>query len=161
MSEQNSPNEQAMAPPVLRLQKMYVKDLSFENPNAPDVFLGKQLEPKVEVQLGIKNRKLDDTHWEVVLNVTAKIMAGESDKTLFLIEIEHAGVFMLQNIPEQHMAMVLSVECPTILFPFTRQIASQIAVDGGFMPFLLEPVNFLALFENARKNAQGQKEQQQ
>lgn len=160
MSEQNAPNEQTALQPVLRVQKMYVKDLSFENPNAPEVFLAKQAEPKVEVQLGIKNRKLDENHWEVVLNVTAKI-AGDAEKTMFLIEIEHAGVFMLQNIPEQHMPVVLSVECPIILFPFTRQIVSQISVDGGFMPFMLEPVNFLALFENARKNAQNQQETKQ
>lgn len=161
MSEQNAPNEQTAQQPILRLQKMYLKDLSFENPNSPEVFLAKQSEPKVEVQLGIKNRKLDENHWEVVMNVTAKVVAGEGEKTLFLIEIEHAGVFLLQNIPEQHLQIVLSVECPIILFPFTRQIVSQISVDGGFMPFLLEPVNFLALFENSKKNAQAQKEQQQ
>lgn len=160
MSEQKAQNEQTSLQPVLRLQKMYVKDLSFENPNAPGVFLSNQSEPKVEVQLGIKNRKLDDNHWEVVLNITAKIVAGE-EKTMFLIEIEHAGVFLLQNIPEQHLPLVLSVECPIILFPFTRQIVSQVSVDGGFMPFMLEPVNFHALFENAKKNAQTQKEQQQ
>ena len=141
--------------PVFRLQKMYIKDLSFENPNAPDVFLGKQPEPKVEVNLGIKNQKLKDDHWEVSLNITATVSGNDADnKTLFIIELEHAAVFLLKNIPEEHLQMVLAVDCPTMLLPFTRQIISQVSIDGGFIPFLLEPMNFLGMFENAKKQQQ-------
>jgi len=147
MTDQNSTDTSAADTPVFRLQKLYVKDLSFENPNAPGVFFAKESEPKVD--------------WEVTLSVTAKVTDNKSDKTLFIIEVEHAAAFMLKNIPDQHLPMVLAVECPTLMFPFTRQVISQASVDGGFIPFLLEPVNFLALYENSKKNqAEKQKKQQ-
>lgn len=154
MTEENS----APDAPVFRLQKMYIKDLSFENPNAPEIFLGKQPEPKVEVNLGIKNQKLKDDHWEVSLNITATVSGNDDDKkTLFIIELEHGAVFLLKNIPEEHLQMVLAVDCPTMLLPFTRQIISQTSIDGGFIPFLLEPMNFLGMFENAKKQQQEKK----
>lgn len=156
MSDQNSDKIKPAAAggntPIFRVQKMYVKDLSFENPNAPDVFLAKKGEPRVNVNLNIKNRKLKtEDIWEIVLLITATVTNSETEETLFVIEIEHAGVFLLKNIPEKHMNAVLAVECPALLFPFTRQIISQAAVDGGFIPFLMDPVNFLALYENSRK----------
>lgn len=140
--------------PAFRLQKMYVKDLSFENPNAPDVYMAKQAEPKVDLNLSVKNKKLENDHWEVSLVITANFSNGEDKKPVFIVEIEHAAVFLLRNIPEEHMPAVLAVECPALLFPFTRQIISQVTLDGGFQPFLMEPVNFMALYENS-KNQQG------
>ncbi len=137
--------------PAFRLQKMYVKDLSFENPNAPDVYMAKQENPKVDLNLSVKNRKLENDHWEVSLAITANFTNGEDKKAVFIVEIEHAGVFLLRNIPENHLQAVLAVECPALLFPFTRQIISQVTLDGGFQPFIMEPVNFMALFENSRK----------
>ena len=147
--------------PVFRLQKMYIKDLSFENPNAPDVFLAGNVEPKVELNLKVQNRKLEkaEDHWEVGIHITANITGGEDNKTMFIIEVEHSGIFVIKNIPEEHLPAVLAVECPMTLFPYTRQIMSQTSVDGGFMPFLMEPVNFMALYENAKKGKGGQKEQ--
>ncbi len=140
--------------PILRMQKMYIKDFSFENPNAPEIFRADQkAEPNVELNLQLNNKKIGDDHWEVSLEINAKVVTkGDDSRVLFILEIEHAAAFFLRNIPEQHMPMVLGVECPTLLFPFTRQIISQISVDGGFMPFLMEPVNFMALFQNAQKN---------
>ena len=140
--------------PILRMQKMYIKDFSFENPNSPEIFRSTQnSEPNVELDLQLNNKKIGEDHWEVALEVNAKVVTKEDEpRVLFILEIEHAAVFFLKNIPEQHMPMVLGVECPTLLFPFTRQIISQISVDGGFMPFLMEPVNFMALFQNAQKN---------
>ena len=146
--------------PVFRLQKLYVKDLSFENPNAPAVFFAKESEPKVDLNLGLKNKKLDDDHWEVTLAITAKVTDTKNDKTLFIAEIEHAGAFLIKNVPEEHLPTLLAVECPTVIFPFTRQIISQASVDGGFIPFLMEPVNFLAIFENSRKKAQAAKKKE-
>ena len=146
--------------PIFRLQKLYVKDLSFENPNAPEVFFAKESEPKVDLNLGLKNKKLDDNHWEVTLAITAKISDTKTDKTLFISEIEHAAAFQIANVPEEHMATLLAVECPTVMFPYTRQILSQASVDGGFIPFHMEPVNFLAIFENSKKKAQAEKEKQ-
>ena len=139
--------------PEFRMQKMYIKDLSFENPNAPEIFLLPQKsEPKVEVNLQMNNKKVSEDHWEVSLGITAKIIAkGETEKVMFIMEIEHAAVFLLKNIPDEHMSMVLAVDCPTLLFPFTRQIVSQVSVDGGFIPFLMEPINFMGIYQNAKK----------
>jgi len=151
MTEENNEDAQTQQPPIFRLQKMYLKDLSFENPDAPDVFLTKG-EPKVDVNLGLKHRKLEaEDHYEVSLVITAKVINSQTEKTLFIIEVEHAGVFFLKNIPEEHLAPVLAVECASLLFPFTRQIISQVSVDGGFIPFLMEPINFHALYENSKK----------
>lgn len=136
--------------PYFRLQKLYVKDLSFENPNAPEIFLGTQ-EPEMEVNLRLANKKLENDHWEVSLTITATMKTGEGDKTIFIAEIEHCGVFILKNIPEKQREMVLAVDAPTMMFPFTRQIISQGTVDGGFAPFFIEPVNFAYLFQNAKK----------
>jgi len=138
--------------PVFRLQKMYIKDLSFESPNAPNIYLDRNQEPKVDFNLELKSQKVDEDHREVSLAITAKIMdKNADDKVMFIIEIEHAAVFLLKNIPEEHLERVMAVDWPLMLFPFTRQIVSQVAVDGGFMPFLMEPINFIALYENARR----------
>jgi len=140
--------------PVFRMQKMYIKDFSFENPNAPSVFQAPNQEPKVEVNLKLTNKQLDDDHYEVALQITAKILdKGNDDKTMFIMEIEHAAAFLMKNIPEEHHEMVLGVDCPTLLFPFTRQIVSQISVDGGFIPFLMEPINFMALYQNSKEES--------
>jgi len=150
MSEQSNAQTENNQP-TFRLQKMYLKDLSFENPHAPEIYLAKHGDPKVDINLGVKHKKLENDHWEVSLAITAKFSGSTEDKTIFIVEIEHAGVFLLRNIPEQHLAPVLAVECPALLFPFTRQIVSQVTLDGGFQPFLMEPVNFVALYENSKK----------
>lgn len=151
MSENDGNNNVAGGTaPVFRLQKMFVKDLSFESPNAPAIFLKSSGNPKVDINLRVHNAKLEEETWEVTLSVTATFK-GEDDSTIFILEIEHAGIFLLKNIPAEHLAAVLAVDCPTTLFPFTRQIMSQLAVDGGFMPFLMDPVNFLGLFQNAKR----------
>ena len=138
--------------PEFRMQKMYIKDLSFENPNAPQIFTDQQkMDPAVEVNLQLNNKQIDNDYWEVAIQITAKVSAKEENKVLFILEIEHAAVFMLRNIPKEHIPMLLGVDCPTLLFPFTRQIVSQVSVDGGYIPFLMEPVNFMALYQNAQK----------
>jgi preprotein translocase subunit SecB len=148
MSEETANQEQ----PIFRLQKMYVKDLSFESPHAPGIFLSQGQELKVDFNLQLNNTKIDDDHYEVVISITAKILDQKSDNTvMFVIELEHAAVFLLKNIPAEHLQRVMAVDCPLMLFPYTRQIASQVSVDGGFMPFLMEPINFVALFENAQR----------
>jgi len=146
---------------IFRLQKLYIKDISFENPNAPACFAAQQgSQPKVEINLGLENRKLDDDNYEVTVKVTAKVTQGEEAKVLFIIEVEHCGAFTIKNIPAEHMNAVLAVDCPTMMFPYTRQIVSQMTVDGGFVPFLMEPVNFLALFQNAQKQQADNQQQQ-
>ena len=151
MSEQTANQEI----PVFRMQKMYIKDLSFESPNAPKVFLTRNQDPKVDFNLQLKNAKLDDEHSEVSIAITAKVHDKNNiDSVMFIIEIEHAAVFLMKHIPAEHHERVLAVDCPLMLFPFTRQIVCQAAVDGGFMPFLMEPINFIALYDNAQQKEQ-------
>lgn len=151
MTDQNTQQEM----PVFRLQKMYIKDLSFESPNAPNIYLNRNQEPKVDFNLELKSQKIDDDHREVSIAITAKIMdKNADDQLMFIVEIEHAAVFLLKNIPAEHLERVLAVDCPLMLFPFTRQIVSQVSVDGGFMPFLMEPINFIALYENSKRQQQ-------
>ncbi|MDX8397414.1 MAG: protein-export chaperone SecB [Mariprofundaceae bacterium] len=144
-------NEEA---PIFSLQKIYVKDISFENPNAPAVFMAGDSEPRVEMNLAVGHVQVNDDHWEVTLKVNANMTDKKSDQLLFEVEVEHAALFFIKNIPEEHMASVLAVDSPTVIFPYTRQIISQLTVDGGFMPFLLEPVNFRVLFDNNREQAE-------
>ena len=153
MAEQNETKQEH---PVFRMQKMYIKDLSFENPNSPQIFLVRNQEPKVDFNLQLNSNIIDEDHWEVSIAITAKVMdKNADDKIMFVIELDHAGVFMLKNIPEKHIRRVLAVDCPLMLFPFTRQVVSQISVEGGFMPFLMEPINFVALYENAQQQNKG------
>jgi preprotein translocase subunit SecB len=149
MSEEQTKTEER---PVFRMQKMYIKDLSFENPHAPGVFLTQGQAPKVDFNLKLDNSKIDDDHWEVTIKITAKVMDQKAEDTvMFIAEVEHAAVFLMKNIRSEHINKVLAVDCPLMLFPFTRQITSQLSVDGGFMPFLMEPINFIALYENAQR----------
>ena len=160
MTEQNTNAEAGdQAAPVFRMQKLYVKDLSFENPNAPEVFFT-QAEPKVDFNMRLKNKKKENDIYEISIVITATITDNKKGTTLFIVEIEHAAAFLLKNIPEEHMPMVLAVECPTTMFPYTRQVVSQLSVDGGYMPFLMEPVNFLALFQQAQQQQEQQPPQQ-
>lgn len=155
MTEKKAPQTPADQP-ILRLQKLFIKDVSFENPNAPEVFTVKQGEPKVEVNMTLNNKKMEaDDLYEVSLTITAKITHGEDNKILFIIEVDHGGIFLLKNIPAEHIKPLLAVDCPTMMFPYTRQIISQLSVDGGFIPFLMEPVNFLGLYQNSQKQAEG------
>ncbi len=156
MAEKNNAKKEKM--PVFRLEKLYLKDLSFESPNTPEVFFLQDQEPKVEMNLKMTNKKVDDKHWEICLEISATITDTKSDKTLMIVEVEHAAAFLMENIPEEHIEQVLHVDCPTILFPYTRQIVSQVSVDGGFMPFLMEPINFPALYQSKKQKEQEKKE---
>jgi len=154
MAQENAPQEQ----PEFRMQKMYVKDLSFENPQAPQVFSQpRKGESKIELNLNLRNKKIDEHHHEVSLHIVTKLIGAEDPSApLFVIEIEHAALFMMKNIPAEHVEAILAVDCPTLLFPFTRQIICQATLDGGFQPFLIEPVNFVALYQNAKARKQNE-----
>jgi len=162
MSEQNNATAANAAnagdTPQFRLEKIYLKDLSFESPNAPEAFFIQSPESNVEMKMRVTNKKVDENHWEVCIEIQATVKEAKSEKIMFIIEIEHAGIFFMQNIPEEHMQQVMNVECPTILFPYTRQIASQASVEGGFMPFLMEPVNFMGMYQNRMQQQQEQQE---
>jgi preprotein translocase subunit SecB len=156
MAEKNNAKKEDM--PVFRLEKLYLKDLSFESPNTPEVFFLQDQEPKVEMNLKMTNKKVDDKHWEICLEISATITDTKSEKKLMIVEVEHAAAFLMENIPEEHIEQVLHVDCPTILFPYTRQIISQVSVDGGFMPFLMEPINFPALYQSKKQKEREKKD---
>ena len=138
--------------PVFSIEKLYVKDLSLEVPNAPEIFL-EQANPEVGIQLQIGVKTLSEDAYEVTLTVTVTAKVGE--KTVFLIEVGQAGIFRIRNVREDNMSPLLSIACPNILFPYAREIVSNLATSAGFAPVILQPVNFEALF-----SARAQQEQE-
>jgi preprotein translocase subunit SecB len=137
--------------PVFTIEKIYVRDLSVEVPNAPQVFLERDT-PKQDIQIGTRGSTLDEGHYEVVLTVTATAKLG--DKTVFLIEAHQAGIFQIRNLPRESIEPVLGVTCPNILFPYARETVSDGVVRAGFPPFLLAPVNFEALYQQRMQQSQ-------
>ncbi len=131
---------------VFNLEKIYVKDVSYEAPNAPHVFLEKQA-PEVGIQLGLEHTALNAENGlhEVVLSITAT--AKLKDKTVFLIEVKQAGIFRLQGLPAEDEVKVLEITCPNILLPFAREAINDLASKGGFPQLLINPINFEALHQ--------------
>jgi len=125
------------------IQKLYVKDLSFETPNSPSIFM-EQRRPEVNVQLDTSTQSLDPQTFEVVLSITVTVKMEE--RVAYLAEVNQAGIFTISGIPEQHMGHMLGAFCPTILFPYAREVISDLATRGGFPPLLLAPVNFDAVY---------------
>ncbi|NKB64042.1 MAG: protein-export chaperone SecB [Gammaproteobacteria bacterium] len=134
-------------PSNLELKKVYIKDVSFESPNAPLIFTqtgGPQ--PTIDMQVAMENSLLEDNEdfYEVVLKVT--ITAKTDDNVAFLVEVEQAGVFLLQHAEEEKMNIMKEVACPHILLPFAREEINSLVTKGGFQPLLISPINFEALY---------------
>src|SRR5574343_135793 len=129
--------------PVFGIEKLYVKDLSVEVPNAPAIFL-EQTQPQIEIQLNTSGSGVGENVYEVVLTVTVTAKAG--DKTVFLVEVGQAGVFRIAGVPEEQMEPLIAVACPNILFPYAREAVSDLVTRAGFQPIVLQPVNFEAMY---------------
>ncbi len=129
--------------PFFNLEKMYVKDLSVEVPHAPEIYLERET-PRIDLQIKDDNIKIGDDLHEVT--VTAVVTAKFQEKVVFLIEATQAAVFRLRNIPEAEMESALRVMCPNILYPYLREVVSDNSVRAGFMPVLLSPLDFSALY---------------
>lgn len=129
--------------PAFGIEKIYVKDLSVEVPNAPQIFL-EQNAPEVSVQLNTQGTGVGEGVFNVVLTVTVTAKIG--DKTLFLVEVGQAGIFRIVNIPEDQMEPLIAVACPNILFPYARETVSDAVTRAGFQPIVLQPVNFEAMY---------------
>lgn len=129
--------------PVFGIEKLYVKDLSVEVPNAPEIFLERE-QPQVEIQLNTGGRTVGDSVYEVVLTVTVTAKMGE--KTVFLVEVGQAGIFRIQNVPEEQLEPLIAVACPNILFPYAREAVSDAVSRAGFQPIVLQPVNFESMY---------------
>ncbi|TSA17687.1 MAG: protein-export chaperone SecB [Betaproteobacteria bacterium] len=139
--------------PTFNIEKIYIKDLSLEIPHAPEVFLTSE-QPQVEVQLHNEGGLIGDGLYQVVLTVTLTAKAG--DKTLFLVEAAQAGIFQIRNLPEADTEPLLSTACPNILFPYVREVVSDVISRAGFPPVYLAPVNFEAMYMQRLQEAQAQ-----
>jgi preprotein translocase subunit SecB len=139
--------------PLFSIEKIYLKDLSVEVPNAPQIFLERE-SPQVDVQLHHNSSKIDDGIYHTQLTVTVSAKLG--DKTMFLVEAGQAGIFSIKNIPDSDVEVVLAISCPNILFPYARQTVSEALVNAGFPPVLLNPVNFEALYAAQKQADAGQ-----
>ncbi|MFT3790600.1 MAG: protein-export chaperone SecB [Rudaea sp.] len=154
MAEEISSNGAGQAGAQLQLQKVYVKDASFEVPNAPQIFQ-EQGQPQVQLNLEHKVGTLAQDVYEVVLTVTVTCKLEE--RTAYLAEVQQAGVFSVLGFDAPSRDAVLATYCPNVLFPYARQVISDLIQNGGFPPFLLQPINFDALYaEQQRRQAEGQ-----
>jgi preprotein translocase subunit SecB len=139
--------------PTFNIEKLYIKDMSLEVPHAPSIYLERET-PQIDMQLNSEFSAIDEGIYEVVVTatLTAK-MTSIKDKVMFLIEAQQAGVFQLRNIPQEEMDSVLAVVCPNILYPYLREVVTDLSVRGGFAPVLLNPVNFEALYQQQKAQA--------
>jgi preprotein translocase subunit SecB len=142
MAEENTP--------VFNIQRMYLKDLSLEQPNSPQILLEQQ-QPQVDINLSMGAEGVADGIVEVT--VTATVTTKVQDKVLFLVEAKQAGIFEIRNVPQEQMQGIVSIVCPQMIYPYLRAIVSDVCTRAGFPPILLTEVNFQAMFE-AQQQAQ-------
>jgi preprotein translocase subunit SecB len=133
------------AAPNLSVIVQYIKDFSFENPNAPNSLMQQQQQPQIAIQINVNPRQLAPTDYEVELKLEGK--AELNGSVLFAFDLDYAGVFRLTNIPQESVGPLLMIECPRLLFPFAREIISTAISGGGFPPLLLHPIDFVGLYQ--------------
>ena len=136
--------------PVFQIQRLYLKDLSLEQPNSPQILL-EQTQPQVDINLALGAAPIADGIYEVT--VTATVTTKLAEKTLFLVEAKQAGIFEIRNIPEDQLQQIIGIACPGIVYPYLRAIVSDVCTRAGFPPVLLSEVNFQAMFEQQRAQA--------
>lgn len=151
MSDTPQNGQQPQQPATFQIEKVYVKDLSLEIPNAPKVFL-EQVQPQLEVRIDTGADAFADGYYEVT--VSATVTARVAERTLFLVEAKQAGIFAVRNVPAQELDPLLGIACPNVLFPYLRETISDLVVRGGFPPVLLAPLSFEALYLQRMQEAQ-------
>ena len=137
--------------PVFQIQRMYLKDLSLEQPNSPQILLD-QAQPQVDINLSMAANPVTEGIFEVT--VTATVTTKVKDKVLFLVEAKQAGIFEIRHVPEEQMQGIISIVCPQMIYPYLRAIVSDVCTRAGFPPILLTEVNFQAMFEAQQAQAQ-------
>jgi len=140
--------------PIFQIQRMYLKDLSLEQPNSPQILLEQQA-PQVDINLAMGAESVADGIFEVA--VTATVTAKVKDKVLFLVEAKQAGIFEIRNLPEDQMQGIIGIVCPQMVYPYLRAIVSDVCTRAGFPPILLTEVNFQAMFEAQQQQAAAEK----
>jgi len=151
-SQPPQPQQPQQPQASFQIEKVYVKDLSLEIPNAPQIFT-EQVQPQLDVQMGTEISNFAEGLYEVTVSATVTAKAGE--RTVFLAEAVQAGIFSVRNVPQQELEPLLGIGCPTIVFPYLRETISDLVVRAGFPPVLLSPVSFEALYLQ-RVQQQGQ-----
>jgi len=144
-------NQQTPPQRQFALQRVYTKDISFESPNAPEIFRG-EWKPNNELNLNTKVNGLDDSTYEVVLTVT--ITTKVAEKTAFIVEVQQAGIFSLSGFPQQELGAMLGAYCPGVLFPYAREVVSDLVTKGSFPQLVLQHVSFDALFAQQQAASQ-------
>jgi preprotein translocase subunit SecB len=143
--------------PMFTILAQYSKDFSFENPNAPQSLIQQQAQPQISIQINVNPRQLSPTDYEVELKLDGK--AEHDGNVLFAFDLNYAGVFRLSNIPPENLGPLLMIECPRLLFPFAREIISSAIANGGFPPLLLNPVDFVGLYQQKMADMQAVQQQ--
>ena len=136
--------------PVFQIQRVYLKDLSLEQPNSPAILL-EQEQPSVDIQLGVEATPVVEGVYEVA--VTATVQTKVQDKTVFLVEAKQAGIFEIRNIPEDQMGAVIGIACPQIIYPYLRGNVADVVTRAGFPPVHLAEINFQAMYEQQQAQA--------
>lgn len=149
----DSAKEDQLAP-QMNVLAQYVKDLSFENPHAPNSLRPRDKAPDISININVNPTPLSETDFEVELKLDAK--ASSDDEVMFNIELVYAGVFRLQGIPQEALQAAVLIECPRLLFPFARQIIADATRNGSFPPLMIDPVDFAQLFRKRMAEQQGQ-----
>ncbi len=142
--------------PMMLVNAQYVKDLSFENPNAPQSLQQQDGEPNVQIAIDVNANQVADKAFEVTLTLRAE--GSNAQTTLFIVEIAYAGIFSIGEVPEEYMAPLVYIEAPRQLFPFARAIVSEAVRDGGFPPLLVQPIDFVAMYQQRAAQAQAEQE---
>ncbi len=150
---------QAENPPQLNVLAQYIKDFSFENPNAPRSLTPTEQQPSIGIQINVNAKPLSQTDFEVELKLEGK--AELPSAVLFSFDLAYAGVFRIQNIPQENVHPLVMIECPRLLFPFAREIVASAVRNGGFPPLLIDPIDFVALYRQKMGTLQPQPAVQQ
>ncbi|MGB0496226.1 MAG: protein-export chaperone SecB [Kangiellaceae bacterium] len=164
MTDENNVNPEAVAPaeqenlPQAAIQRVYVKDISFEAPNLPELF-STEYKPQIKMEMNSKSRTVADDNYEVILTIT--VNADQDEKTVFLAEVHQAGIFFVKNVNEQQLQHALSVMAPETLYPYARETIASLIGKTGFPAVQLAPVNFQALFMQKLQQAQAQAQAEQ
>jgi len=148
MSENQEGLSEKQAANQFALQRIYLKDASFESPASPNGFR-QAWKPKVNLDLNTKHSSLEDEMWEVVLGLTVTT-TNEQDEVMYLIEVQQAGIFHIDGLDDETMAHTLGSFCPSVLFPYAREVVDALVVKGSFPALMLSPVNFNAIYEQSR-----------
>ena len=139
--------------PIFQIQRVYLKDMSLEQPNSPEILLNQE-QPSVDIQLGVSAAPVADGLFEVT--VTATVHAKIAEKTVFLVEAKQAGIFELRNMPQEQLGPILGIACPQIVYPYLRSNVSDVVQRAGFPPVHLAEINFQAMYEQQQSQAQAQ-----